>query len=414
MGLGNIGCSRKVFMLVFLALMLPIYAGCPGLPPTGNMGCKASIINSDYPWPVYAVFGVAIAFVAVALAQMLSSAIGSSEMKAWAANEFWQAITTALIVSFLLIAGIIESLAVPAFGYSDPRAQGADISPVGAGELIPTSPVLANAYIFLRKSWCYAAGTSFVSLIGQAQFLSVLRGMELTYARPFRVVGFELNVKQAIPEFISGTFGKIFSYITDPLIGVTGIITAQMFVLCIIDYVGMVLLLPLGIILRAVPFLRGLGTALIAIAIGLFLVYPLTLMFNEKIVLAMNPDKIEGGATTDNWWRNAVPPDAVAYLGASVASSGAQVVIAMSKVVNKTLPPWFINNFRTFNLALVFMSMAGAVHMALTLVDRASFVILILGAVLPFLSIVITFGITREIAKLLGSDVNLNTLLKIL
>jgi len=253
-----------------------------------------------------------------------------------------------------------------------------------------------------------------LSLIGQAQFLSVLRGMELTYARPFRVVGFELNVKQAIPEFISGTFGKIFSYITDPLIGVTGIITAQMFVLCIIDYVGMVLLLPLGIILRAVPFLRGLGTALIAIAIGLFLVYPLTLMFNEKIVLAMNPDKIEGGATTDNWWRNAVPPDAVAYLGASVASSGAQVVIAMSKVVNKTLPPWFINNFRTFNLALVFMSMAGAVHMALTLVDRASFVILILGAVLPFLSIVITFGITREIAKLLGSDVNLNTLLKIL
>jgi hypothetical protein len=398
-------------MMRFVFVLLAVVLTMSGLV---SADCKVPMMNNAYPWPVYAGLGIIIAFTTVALAYMVSSAFGSSEMKAWVANEFWQAITTTLIVAFLLIAGIIESLAVPAFGYTDPHASGADISPVTQSEIIPSTPVLANAYVFMKRAWSYATGTAFISMVGQSEFLSVLRGMELSFSRNIPMLGFYINLKNAIPEFISGTFGKVFGYITDPLIGVAGIMTAQMFILCLIDYVGMTLLLPLGIVLRAVPFLRGLGTALIALTIGLFLVYPMTLLFNEKMVLMLNPDKVPGGVTAETWWKNVVPPDAAVYFGSSMVSSGTQVFISMSQVVNKALPPWFINSFRTFNVALIYFSMAGAVHMALLLVDRASFVIVVLGAVLPFLSIVITFGITREIAKILGSDINLNTLLKIL
>jgi len=396
---------RFVFVLLAVALVMS------GLV---SAGCRVPMMNNNYPWIVYAGLGIVIAFTVVALAYMVSSAFGSSEMKAWVANEFWQAITTTLIVAFLLIAGIIESLAVPAFGYTDPHASGADISPVTQNEIIPSSPVLANAYVFMKRAWSYATGTAFISMVGQSEFLSVLRGMELSFSVPIPMFGFYLNLKNAIPEFISGTFGKVFGYITDPLIGVAGIMTAQMFILCLIDYVGMTLLLPLGIVLRAVPFLRGLGTALIALTIGLFLVYPMTLLFNEKMIIALNPDKVPGGVTAETWWKNVVPPDAAVYFGASLASSGTQIFMVISEKVNKVLPQWFTNSFKTFNTVMIYSSMAGSVHMALLLVDRASFVIVVLGAVLPFLSIVITFGITREIAKILGSDINLNTLLKIL
>jgi hypothetical protein len=355
-------------------------------------------------WAINGIIAVAIAFLAVGIIFMISNALNESELRAWALNEFWQATGTAIVVLAVFIIVGIENQAFGAFGFPAVSAV-----PITDG---PTNPAIASAHTFLLKSWKYTLGGFVAAVAGYSESSGILRNWELYSEQkgheipilPGKILFLPANFATA--DFINGAFGKIFGFVTNPLSASLGMMTIQMFILCVMDALGFAILLPLGIVLRSVPFCRGLGTAFIAIAIGFYVVYPLVLLLNEKIIIAMMNNK-----TT--WWEDAIPPSAAAHLKIACVSSVAQVGIATYEIFSKG-PSELRSWFKKFNMAALVYSAVGMLDLMFIMLQRSAFIVVVLGAFLPFLSIVITFGVTRQIAKLMGSDINLNTLLKVL
>ncbi|VVB66381.1 Uncharacterised protein [Candidatus Gugararchaeum adminiculabundum] len=58
----------------------------------------------------------------------------------------------------------------------------------------------------------------------------------------------------------------------------------QLWVLKYLEIGALLILLPLGTFFRSMPFLRGFGSALIAITIGLFLLYPFLIVLNGLMI----------------------------------------------------------------------------------------------------------------------------------
>jgi len=359
----------------------------------------------------------------VAIAYMISNAFNTSELKAWALNEFWQAVATATIVLAVFVIAGMENQVFNAAGFAS----------VDTNQINPQNPVIASAHTFLIKAWRYTLGSFVAAVAGYSESASILRQLELFskgkgHSLPLipgtkgiggdRDMILYLPMNYATADFINGAFGKIFGFITSPLSASLGVMVVQIFILCAFDALGLTILLPLGVVLRSVPFCRGIGTAFIAITIGFYLIYPLVLLFNEKIVLTLMQND-------ENWWANAIPPSAEQHLKIVCVTSVVQFTTATSEAIYKSLGtkiPTIGNaietvkgSLKTFNWLALLYSASDAVFVLMPiLLQRAAFIVVVLGVLLPFISIVITFGVTREIAKILGSDINLNTLLKVL
>lgn len=390
-------------ILILFATNMSAASTCPFVgidvptPSCPDYGFSATLRTNG--WMINGIIAIAIAFVAVGIVYALSNVFNSTELRAWSLNEFWQAFATAIVVLCVFIISNIEIQAMEALGYS-PSA-----GPVAGS----TNTVIANAHAFLEKTWCYAFGSSAAAIAGYSAFVGIFRKHELeTGKKPTSVLWgvASVRLKNTISDSISGIIGKLFGYIIAPLTAVIGVTTIQMFVLCAVDAIAMTILLPLGVVLRSIPFCRGIGTAFIAIAIGFYLIYPLTLLLNEKIVVAVTGD--------DTWYEKAIPPSAAAYFGVSVLSSIGQFSEASARVFGNHLFIGISKALNKLNLVGFYISFSSIIDLLFFLLERAAFVVVVLGAFLPFLAIVITFGVTRGLANILGSDINLNTLLKIL
>lgn len=368
----------------------------------------APITLRNMNWAINGIIAVAITFLAVGVVFMISNAFNTSELRAWALNEFWQATGTAIMVLAVFIMVGIENQAFGAFGFTTaPPTSSPILVPDG-----PANPAIASAHAFLLKSWHYTLGGFVAAFAGYSESAGILRRFEIYSDQKSNYIQFLgglffLPANYATADFINGAFGKIFGFVTNPLSASLGMINIQMFILCTMDALGFAILLPFGIVLRSVPFCRGLGTAFIAIAIGFYIVYPLALLLNEKIILSMM-------GNNPSWWENAIPPSAAVHLGIACISSVAQMSIAIPEIFTDKPLTVFRDWLSKFNLAALAYSTVGMLDLMFIMLQRSAFIVVVLGVFLPFLSIVITFGVTREIAKIMGSDINLNTLLKVL
>jgi hypothetical protein len=84
------------------------------------------------------------------------------------------------------------------------------------------------------------------------------------------------------PEEGCGYIANSLEQIAFMLAPFIGSLIIQKFALTIIAGTAFTLLLPVGIILRLIPFAREAGAFLIAIAVALYIVLPLTYVFAER------------------------------------------------------------------------------------------------------------------------------------
>ncbi|MCX8163379.1 MAG: hypothetical protein N3D10_02375, partial [Candidatus Micrarchaeota archaeon] len=143
--------------------------------------------------------------------------------------------------------------------------------------------------------------------------------------------------------------------------------------LAIIKYVAP-LLIQIGLILRIIPYSRGTGALLIAIGIGFFAVYPISL----ALMLSLQPP----GASCTEF----VPPP------------------IMQKMVEE-------NNLADINALIqqtnfVILGHQNEIEYKVSKVKTYAAMLFLQAVVLPVASLTIVFTFTRQLSNILGADLN--------
>ncbi|MCP4646943.1 MAG: hypothetical protein GY852_04300 [bacterium] len=154
-------------------------------------------------------------------------------------------------------------------------------------------------------------------------------------------------------------------------------------VLCYIKRYMLSLLLPIGILLKALPQTRGGGNAIIAISIAFFMIYPLMLVMNYQAYeykYGLLPERSGVGALVTDFLRSS------GYVSLTIY---AVFMLGMVKTIPGLLAiSWVLNSF-------------------LDLYTDVIYTVFVLSIFLPLLNIFITFTFAREIAKYFGTEINI-------
>ncbi|MBI5227095.1 hypothetical protein HY988_00770 [Candidatus Micrarchaeota archaeon] len=157
--------------------------------------------------------------------------------------------------------------------------------------------------------------------------------------------------------------------------------------LCIIKKWTWSLFIPLGILLRAIPFTRNAGEALIAIAFSLALVYPFMFLIDYEVHKLMRGNIIDAQKAINSFITNS-----------GIFNVFGTAVISML-LTSGVLVPFF---------------MGGIVSLAFELVRGSVYYIVMMAVLLPFFNIFVTLTAAKETAKFFGVNVNFFGFLKLI
>ncbi len=157
--------------------------------------------------------------------------------------------------------------------------------------------------------------------------------------------------------------------------------------LCMIKKYMWSFFIPIGMLLRAFPYTRGAGEALLALAFSLVIFYPFMFLFSYEAHKILMYNLV----------------DAKSAMGNFINHSGILTIFGPALVI-------------MFLMAGVFMPffLGGALTLAFELIKGAVYYIVIMSVFLPFLNIFITLTSAKEVAKFFNVDVNFMSFLKII
>jgi len=236
---------------------------------------------------------------------MLGEVFGLESLKGWYKGEMKETVKTIAIMVFTFaVLIILGSVAVALAGYPLQQVQAGSVftgSGTGAGNEVANNLGLlystaVSSYLSPQLTEDYS---SLSSLVGVALGVGFLKSISIYTWSPFPV--------PPLPPFLSwvqsGSAAKVFSsrmlelspgsppgmsllgdVMTLVTLPVLSLLQIQSDLFGQFIGVALLVLLPIGILLRAIPMVRGIGGTLIALAIGIAVVYPMMLIgFNIPI-----------------------------------------------------------------------------------------------------------------------------------
>ncbi|VVC03833.1 Uncharacterised protein [Candidatus Burarchaeum australiense] len=275
----SFAATALVLLFIFLVLAL---SGCAGLPVNAPGPSENQVTTSwlQDNWGTTSLLIVFVTILIISLVYLLAEFSQSKELHAWAVTEFFQAGMSMLIIFMLiLLFSTLSQLSCSLVNLSNPLA--------------PTLPCTSGEQQFLMAE----------------TYLSDLRDISLKLTHDstihaVKMIGkstgkFSLVAVDLLPAFFSGFSMRyaagvdIFSdrdmQIADEAMRLAASLNAQQLFLQYLQASLIPLLLIAGVVLRAIFFTRKLGGLLIAIAIALFTVYPLTyLLFQYSFPISLN------------------------------------------------------------------------------------------------------------------------------
>lgn len=351
---------------------------------------QTNIVPQGSQWIILAGIAITTAYLVVAAVYMFAKAFNSAEFVSWSHKELFQVTATLVIVFIIIFTSAVENYVVET--YIQPTT-GLSVYAASEGFLPPAgqSPTIAAAIQYLtmvRNYVSYRLGTALITYTSlQAAMTSLMTTQD-----------FFGGVVSINFEEVRNTIGKplssMYSNILNALMGSLGVTSAQIWFLEMINNIAFPLILPIGIVLRTTPFMRNTGSALMAIAVGFYLIYPLTFLLNYQIVTVLK----EG----QDWVNEPVLPPGLA------AGAGETILFGAGYLLS------FANLSIMGRLGVAITNICAAIPLISYMEEVAAFAIVVFAILLPILDIIITFGITRELAKLLGSDVSLDSIMQII
>ncbi len=255
-------------------------------------GCIAESISVS-------MIALLISFALVGLSYMLGEVFGLESLKGWYKNELKETMKTLMIMIFIFtVLVILGAVAVALAGYP--------LQQVGSGAALTGNITRAGAEVTNNLGLLYSsvqsgyitpqlsnAYSSMSSLLGVGLGVGLLKGITIFTWTPFPIPPFVpfdswIQSGSSARVFVSrlieigpgaapgvSLLGDILTLVALPVVSILQI---QSDFFSVIIAVSLLVLLPMGILLRAIPLLRGIGGTLIALAIGIAIVYPMLLV----------------------------------------------------------------------------------------------------------------------------------------
>jgi hypothetical protein len=210
-------------------------------------------------WQFLSILGLITSWFILSLVYMIGSLMDNVSLTARAKAEFWEIITTSLILGSVIL---LTSTAC-AF---EPSSMGFDTN----GNMF----AVANSYLLWLRSFTLAVFKDLLTMSNTvAVLLSTIGGFTVfgigVSGQPFAGLQAYMHI---INLFMNGTMICLITTI------------AQITVLKFIQAGVFNILLPVGIVCRSFPFTRQFGGALIAISVGLYIFYPFMLVVDDAIM----------------------------------------------------------------------------------------------------------------------------------
>ncbi len=264
--------SKTLFAFVSLIALSLVSFSQAGPAPTQWQTQAFGAVSAQWAagsWQTISMLALFISLFLVSIGYMLSTIFGSKELKMWAKAEFLQVIASAAFVLLFLV--LVQTLIIAAsqISYNLAIAENIDFSLPGAAP-IPVANLnekraspfaLAQYYMDLQLS-CEKQAYRAVFL-----FNVLIEPMERAI---FPTGGMEEVSGWAFSGFVG--FAYWIAHNLDFLLLVTYF---QRHLLIFAEDNMLTVFLPIGIILRIIPYTRGAGGVIMSIALGLFLIYPL-------------------------------------------------------------------------------------------------------------------------------------------
>jgi len=345
-----------------------------------------------------AVYALVSMYVLAGLAYLLSKLLSNHSYDEWAKNEFIQTTISAALVGglFLLMApgtGIIiiafnslvdgadaqqipvlDSVISPLYGAPMPSVTLMTVSTT-CSKSVDSGTVLCFAYNYLGL------------LVEQVTNLS---GMLIYYNTILDIISrisIDVIIVQITPYSGISSIVQVINSAIMSLMFLGVMAAAQQALIVFCNSVALKIFLPIGVVLRCFFGTRRLGGALIAIAIGAYLIFPLT--------IAMNVFAVQQ-ATADTYAPLVNLSQSIKALNPSSQFSSVGDLESPDK--------WkgFLGNYTTAANSLT-AYISAIPDMFIQIIS----ILVVQIVVLPFLSVMLTVIAIKELAGLFGSEVNL-------
>ncbi len=288
-----------------------------------------------------------------------------------------------------LVNGIIIGTLVLAFGqggiiYNVMESTVTSVSPDLNCGAMSNNYAICFAYNFLiNPAYISIMGKSYPSLIDDSLGLLIPISAIYTVLGIIASMSFSLGVISITLHSVMAPLLSVGRDIIEILTFANISIYTQAALLKVISLVSLPLLMPIGIILRSFYFTRRLGGSIIALTLGLFAVLPMMYLLNAVIISDYSTASASSIATqslgTATNFESSIFSDVMAN---SAAGKGA--ISFYSSLAN------FIKEMNQF-----FESIVNA--LALLIIEIVF---------LPILSIIMTIISTRELARILGTEIS--------
>ncbi len=237
-----------------------------------------------------ALLALTISFDVVAIAYMINKLFPHVGVKNWLQNEYWELAKSAIIIAFLYgTITFVGNLTYHIMPVSDLISTPNDPGFGNIGMLVAGSETyLCNVNTNLTNVW----GQIGTMAEGTGVWASLQVGLYIPIPTPWFFGFFDkisflpfANWMLQTGNFMIAWYGSIINDLVNfILFPWTTLTVALIELLPSLAYVGLTFFIPMGLIFRALPFVRGIGGTLIAIGIAMCIVLPATLvLFNFPV-----------------------------------------------------------------------------------------------------------------------------------
>jgi hypothetical protein len=249
-----------------------------------------SCITSSIP---ITLIGLMLSFLLVGLAFMIGEVLNVSGFKGWYRTELWEVTKSVLMVmSIFAVLAVLSAVAYAFTGNQPISGSSSTLSAYASANLAGVYSADLGSYLGPQLS---NANNAFSAIFGLTEGISFAKSFTAEYWIPYLPIPFVGSV-QFGGEYTLFKSSYVESDLSLPgssfVKDVLGVVVIPLIVIFQLLYdklvefalLGLTFFVPLGIVLRAIPFLRGIGGTMLAIGISIALVFPaLLLMFNLPI-----------------------------------------------------------------------------------------------------------------------------------
>jgi len=279
-----------LFVLVDVGAVHSQFAQCS---VSSAQDISADIYNSM----AFSSIGIAISFAFVGIAFMVGEIFAIEGFKNWYKQDLWETTKSIiLVVAIFSLLAISSALALALAGVQAPASGGSSVSSTISSNLNALYAADLINYICIQKA---EVNDAFAGVLGLHLGIAALSSLTISAYIPIPIpyvgsfdIGF-FSVSPFSSHMIAASKGSssFTDVIADDIVVPTMIIFQVLGnYFYIIMYAGLLVFIPIGVFLRAIPFLRGLGGTMIAGGITLSLIFPTLLMvFNLPVTNFLAP-----------------------------------------------------------------------------------------------------------------------------